>query len=130
MSKNRISGIIKRIEMKNMDKSGKNPRFSIQFFIQYDGITPLPQHPISAYILDVQTGEIDRWMEGWIRLSFQRKVPLAELPTKALEAYHNQKSFIRLLDQYTEYCLEDYLVVDVVKDILIVDVVQHQPKGN
>ena len=130
MSAKRVSGIIKRIEMKNMDKSGNNPRFSIQFLIQYDGINPSPQHPISAYILDVQTMEIDRWMQGWIRLSFQSKVPLAELPTKALEAYRNQKSFIRLLDQYTEYCLEDYLVVDVVKDILIVDVVQYQPKDN
>ena len=42
MSAKRVSGIIKRIEMKNMDKSGNNPRFSIQFFIQYDGITPSP----------------------------------------------------------------------------------------
>ena len=130
MSKKRISGIIKRIEMKNMDKSGRNPRFSIQFFIQYDGITPSPQHPISAYILDVQTRENDHWMQDWIRLSFQSKIPLAELPPKAQEAYRNQKSVVRLLDQYTEYCVEDYLVVDVIKDILIVDVVQHQPKGN
>ena len=130
MSKKRISGIIKRIEMKNMDKSGKNPRFSIQFFIQYDGITPSPEHPFSAYIVDVQTGEIDRWMQGWIQLSFQTKVSLAQLPPEAKEAYHKRTSFIVSLEQYGAYRVEDYLVLDVVRDIVIDDVVQHQPRGN
>ena len=129
MPEKRVSGTIKRIEMKNMDKSGKNPRFSIQFFIQYDAITPPPQHPVSAYILNVQTGEIERSIQGWIRLSFQNKVPLADLPLKVQETYRNQKSWMCLLEQYAEYRMEDYLVVDVVKDILIVDVVQHQAKG-
>ena len=130
MTEKRVSGTIKRIEMKNMDKSGKNPRFSIQFFIQYDVITPPPQHPVSAYILNVQTGALERLIQGWIRLSFQSKVPLAELPPKAQETYQDQKSWMCLLEQYAEYRVEDYLVVDIVKDILIVDVVQHQAKGD
>ena len=130
MTEKRVSGTIKRIEMKNIDKSGKNPRFSIHFFIQYDAIIPPPQHPVSAYILNVQTGALERSIQGWIRLSFQSKVPLTELPPKAQETYRDQKSLICLLEQYAEYRVEDYLVVDVVKDILIVDVVQHQAKGD
>ena len=125
-----MSGTIKRIEIKNMDKSGKNPRFSIQFFIQYDAITPSPQHPVSAYILNVQTSRLERSIQGWIRLSFQSKVPFSELPPKAQETYRNQNFLVSLLEQYTEYRVEDYLVVDVVKDILIIDVVQHQAKSD
>ena len=130
MSKKRISGIVKRIRMTNIDKSGKNPRFSIHFLIQYDEITPSPEYPFSAYIVDVQTGEIDRWMQGWIQLSFQTKVPLAQLPPEAKEAYHKRTSFIVSLEQYGAYRVEDYLVLDVVRDIVIDDVVQHRPKGN
>ena len=130
MSKKRISGIVKRIKMTNIDKSGKNPRFSIHFLIQYDEMTPSPKNPISAYIVDVQTGEIDRWMQGWIQLSFQTKVSLAQLPPEAKEAYRKRSSFIVSLEQYGSYSVEDYLVLDVVRDIVIVDVVEHQAKGD
>ena len=63
-------------------------------------------------------------------MSFQTKVSLAQLPPEANEAYQKRTSFIVSLEQYGAYRVEDYLVLDVVRDIVIDEVVQHQPKGH
>ncbi|MAA77654.1 MAG: hypothetical protein CL916_00215 [Deltaproteobacteria bacterium] len=128
MSKKRVFGRLKRIEMTNIDKSGNNPRFNIYFFILCDQIIPFAQYPISAHITDY-SGE-RRIMQGWIRLSFQSKISLMNLETKAQDEYRKNRSFVVLLDQYTEYCVDDYLVVDVEKDIMIAEVVQHQRQND
>ena len=128
----RISGILERIEVFDLDKSGNNPRYNINFFFRPNSITPSPQNPISATIFiekeDGSRSSETKIVDGLIMLRLQSKKPLRELPEPLKSTLQAKHLFFTVINQYGKYKVGDSFVVDADESITLLKIVEHHPQ--
>ena len=132
ISTRRISGILERIEVFNLDKSGNNPRYNIDFFFRPDSITPPPQNPIFAtFFIEKEDGSRSsetKIVDGLISLRLHAKKPLKELPEHLKSIFQAKPIFFTVINQYAQYQVGDSFVVDADESITLLKIVEHHPQ--
>ena len=129
MTTKRILGKIEDIELVNIDKSGKNPRFHINFIVRPDTIIPSPKHPVGAVIFpmlnDGRRSAESTFVEGILRIRYMAKTPILDLPESLQMTWKENNHYTTSIDQYAQYRVGDVLLFEIGNTIAIQRIIEH-----